>query len=61
MEITYTRSRCVRKPKGAAAGLVTLLREKVMRLVVEPARLARLLDGARAPSKQQVDRGPGRE
>jgi len=61
VEIAYTRRRYVRKPKGAPPGLVTLLREKVMLLVMEPTRLDRLLRSAGPSSKQQVDRGPSRE
>jgi predicted ribosome quality control (RQC) complex YloA/Tae2 family protein len=42
-EVTYTPRKYVRKPKGAAVGSVVVEREKVLRLVVEEARLARLL------------------
>jgi predicted ribosome quality control (RQC) complex YloA/Tae2 family protein len=43
VDISYTPRRYVRKPKGSPPGLVTLEREKVLRLHIEPARLAKLL------------------
>jgi predicted ribosome quality control (RQC) complex YloA/Tae2 family protein len=43
VEVTYAPRRYVQKPRGAAPGAVTLLREKVLLLAVEPERLARLL------------------
>lgn len=42
-EVTYTRRRYVVKPKGAAPGAVTLLREKTILLKIEEKRLWRLL------------------
>ncbi len=42
-EVQHTERRYVRKPKGAAPGAVNLDREKVLRLRMEPERLARLL------------------
>ncbi len=42
-EVQHTERRYVRKPKGSAPGAVTIEREKVLRLRVEPERLARLL------------------
>lgn len=45
IEIQYTPRRYLRKPKGAAAGLVIVEREKVLVLRVDPAMTARLLAG----------------
>ena len=45
IEIQYTPRRYVRKPKGAAPGLVVVEREKVLVLRVDPAVTARLLAG----------------
>ncbi|MEP7125686.1 MAG: NFACT RNA binding domain-containing protein, partial [Byssovorax sp.] len=45
IEIQYTPRRYLRKPKGAAAGLVVVEREKVLVLRVDPAVTARLLAG----------------
>ena len=42
-EITYTPRKYVGKPKGAKPGLVSVQRERVLRLRREPERLARLL------------------
>jgi len=42
-EISYTGKRYVRKARGSAPGQVTLEREKVLLLQVEPPRLERLL------------------
>jgi predicted ribosome quality control (RQC) complex YloA/Tae2 family protein len=47
-EVAWTRAKHVRKPRGAAPGAVTYSQEKVMRLRVEPERLARLLAGEEA-------------
>lgn len=47
VDVSHTPRRYVRKPKGAPVGLVTLEREKVVRLQIEPARLARLLQSER--------------
>lgn len=43
VEITTALRKHVRKPRGSAPGAVTVDREKVVSLRVEPARLARLL------------------
>jgi predicted ribosome quality control (RQC) complex YloA/Tae2 family protein len=43
VEITWTEKRYVRKPRKAPPGRVTLDREKVLALRLEPDRLARLL------------------
>ncbi len=43
VDVLYTPRRFVRKRKGSPAGSVTLEREKVIGLRVEPARLGRLL------------------
>jgi predicted ribosome quality control (RQC) complex YloA/Tae2 family protein len=48
VEVSYTPKRYVRKPRGAAAGLVQVEREKVLSLRVEPSRLQRLLGHERA-------------
>jgi predicted ribosome quality control (RQC) complex YloA/Tae2 family protein len=45
IEVQYTPRRYLRKPKGAAAGLVVVEREKVLVLRVDPAVTARLLAG----------------
>jgi hypothetical protein len=45
IEIQHTPRRYVRKPKGAAPGLVIVEREKVLVLRVDPATTARLLAG----------------
>ncbi len=45
IEIQYTPRRYLRKPKGAAPGLVIVEREKVLVLRVDPAMTARLLAG----------------
>jgi predicted ribosome quality control (RQC) complex YloA/Tae2 family protein len=42
-DVSYTSRRYLRKPRGAAAGAVQVEREKVIRLALEPTRLARLL------------------
>lgn len=42
-EVAYVERRHVQKRKGSPAGAVHLLRRKVLRLVVEPGRLQRLL------------------
>jgi predicted ribosome quality control (RQC) complex YloA/Tae2 family protein len=49
VDVLYTPRRFVRKPKGSAVGSVTLEREKVIAVRVEPGRLARLLDRERKP------------
>lgn len=43
VEVAYTRTKYVRKPKGAAPGAVTFSQEKVLLLRVEPQRVERLL------------------
>jgi len=43
VDVIYTPRRFVRKRKGSAIGSVTLEREKVIAVRVEPARLERLL------------------
>jgi predicted ribosome quality control (RQC) complex YloA/Tae2 family protein len=43
VDISYTPRRYVAKPKGSPSGSVTVQREKVLRLQVDPERLARLL------------------
>jgi len=43
-DITYCERRYVQKRRGAPAGTVQLLRAKVMHLLVEPTRLARLIE-----------------
>lgn len=42
-DVTYVQRRYVQKRKGSPVGSVQLLRSKVLRLVLEPARLARLM------------------
>ncbi|HEY6101220.1 MAG TPA: NFACT family protein [Anaeromyxobacter sp.] len=42
-DVAYTRAKHVRKPKGAAPGVVTYSQEKVVLLRVEPPRTERLL------------------
>lgn len=49
VDVLYTERRYVRKPRKSAAGLVTLQREKVMRVRIEPTRLQRLLGSERKP------------
>jgi predicted ribosome quality control (RQC) complex YloA/Tae2 family protein len=44
-EVTYTRARYVRKPKGSAPGLVTVTRDKTFWVRIEAKRLDRLLAG----------------
>lgn len=46
VEVSYTPRRYVRKPKGSPPGQVVVEREKVLLLVLEPPRLARLLGGS---------------
>lgn len=43
IDVAYADRRFVTKPRGAAPGAVTLLRERVLPVRAEPARLARLL------------------
>ena len=43
VEVSYTSKRYVRKPRGAAPGKVTLEREKVIAVHMEPERIKRLL------------------
>ena len=43
VDVIHTPKRYVRKPKGAAVGLVVLERERVLRVRLEPERLAALL------------------
>lgn len=47
VEVTWTERRYVRKPKGSPTGRVTLDRERVMALRVEPDRVARILAARR--------------
>jgi predicted ribosome quality control (RQC) complex YloA/Tae2 family protein len=47
VEVTWTERRYVRKPRHSPTGRVTLDREKVMALRVEPDRVARLLAARR--------------
>jgi predicted ribosome quality control (RQC) complex YloA/Tae2 family protein len=44
-EVTYTRARYVRKPRGSAPGLVTVTRDKTFWVRIEAKRLDRLLSG----------------
>ncbi len=44
VEVTYTRRKYVRKPRGAAPGAVIVTREKTLMLRLDEARLKRLLD-----------------
>ncbi len=44
VEVSYLERRYVRKPRGAAPGSVTLQRERVFLLRLEPDRLARVLE-----------------
>lgn len=46
-DVIYTPRRYVTKPRRSPAGLVSVLREKVFRLELEPARLERLLKSER--------------
>jgi predicted ribosome quality control (RQC) complex YloA/Tae2 family protein len=43
IEVTYTRAKNVRKPKGLPPGRVTVAGGKTLALRIEPARLQRLL------------------
>ena len=47
VEVSYTGRRYVRKPRGSAPGQVTLEREKVIALQLEPARIEHLLSRER--------------
>jgi predicted ribosome quality control (RQC) complex YloA/Tae2 family protein len=47
VDVLYTERRYVRKPRKIGPGKVVLLREKVFRLHLEPARLKRLLAAER--------------
>ena len=47
VEVSYTGKRYVRKPRGSAPGQVTLEREKVIALQLEPARIEHLLSRER--------------
>jgi hypothetical protein len=47
VDVHVARQKEVHKPRKAPAGLVTLSGGKVLRLRVEPARLARLLASRR--------------
>jgi len=47
VDVQYVERRHVRKPRGFPAGAVRVEREKVLRLRVEPARLARLLKSSK--------------
>ena len=49
IDVLYTPRRFVHKRKGSAVGSVTLGREKVMALRVEPARVRRLLESEKKP------------
>ena len=44
VDVTYTRVKNVRKPRGAAPGLVFVADARTFRVRVEPERLARLLE-----------------
>jgi predicted ribosome quality control (RQC) complex YloA/Tae2 family protein len=44
VEVTYTRRKYVRKPRGVAPGSVSVTREKTLMLRLDEARLKRLLD-----------------
>lgn len=48
-DVIYTPRRYVQKPRKSAVGAVNVLREKVFRLQLEPARLKRLLEHELAP------------
>jgi len=48
VDVSYVAKRYVRKPRGAAPGLVQLEREKVLTLRLEAARLTRLLASERS-------------
>jgi predicted ribosome quality control (RQC) complex YloA/Tae2 family protein len=48
VDVVYTPRRYVRKPSKAVAGSVQLMREKVFRLQLEPARLQQLLAAERS-------------
>ncbi len=48
VEITYVPKRFVRKPRGSAAGLVVVDREKVLTLRRDPDRIEKLLASERA-------------
>lgn len=50
VDVIHTPRRFVRKRKGSAIGSVTLEREKVIAVRVEPARLERLLQQEKKPS-----------
>jgi len=50
IDVLYTPRRFVRKRKGSPIGSVTLEREKVIAVRLEPPRLARLLQSERAAS-----------
>jgi predicted ribosome quality control (RQC) complex YloA/Tae2 family protein len=50
VDVVYTPRRYVRKPSKAAAGSVQLMRERVFRLQLEPARLQQLLAAERSRS-----------
>jgi predicted ribosome quality control (RQC) complex YloA/Tae2 family protein len=47
VEVSYTGKRYVRKPRGSAPGQVTLEREKVIALQLEPTRIEHLLSRER--------------
>ncbi|MBI3817597.1 MAG: DUF814 domain-containing protein [Planctomycetes bacterium] len=46
-EVVYTFAKFVRKPRGAAAGQVTIASEKRLNIDLDPPRLQRLLEGNR--------------
>jgi predicted ribosome quality control (RQC) complex YloA/Tae2 family protein len=50
VDVIYTHRRFVRKRKGSAVGSVTLEREKVIAVRVEPKRLQRLLENEKKPA-----------
>ncbi len=56
VEVTYTRRKYVRKPRGVAPGAVSVTREKTLMLRLDEARLKRLL----TPSRPSPERGRGR-
>lgn len=57
VDVLYTPRRYVRKPRKSAAGQVTLVQEKVLRLRLEPDRLQRLLAAEQRPADRKRDAG----
>lgn len=56
VEVTYTRRKYVRKPRGVAPGAVSVTMEKTLMLRLDEARLKRLL----TPSRPSPEGGRGR-